>query len=166
MMNLNISYELIKHPYENEAGSQGEVWSKIELKIIGNNSQIVKMILNIQWDIKVFLEWFVENESLLFVEEPPEEIKHSSISQGIYFFYQNLNNEIDDDDLLGVIYNYRSRHGLRFALRGTDIEDIYIGMNDGIPTISLYNDNSQWNYEFNKDEFMNEIHNIVSRVMP
>lgn len=163
-MFLNIEYELTDHPYRDEPVSIGEQWAKIKLQILGDNGQIVKTIFEIQWDILVLLSWFVDNEKAILTECIPKGLEGASIAKGVFDFYQRLDPDIENDHLVDSIYDYRTRHGIRFGLRGTDIDDIYIGTVNDSTTISFCNEEEQWNYEVCGKDLMRKVHEDLQKV--
>jgi len=164
-MKLNIEYEFLDHPYADEPGSKFDVWSKIRLEILDDNGHLVKTALDWQWDIIEFLNWLVENEKALRDESCPDNIKSPSIAKGLYDFYRKLNNNTDMAEI-DKIFEYRERHGLRFALRGTDIDDVYIALNNGAVTISLHEKKERWNYNIDVEDFFGKIHRIYDEILP
>lgn len=163
-MNLKLDYELIRYPYESEAFSDRGKWSKINLKLIDNEGKLIRQIIDIQWDINVFAEWIRENKDALRYENIPIGMAGQSIAHVLFQFYENLDPKNGDETLLDRIYQYRERHGLRFALRGTDVKDVYIGMFKGLSTISLYDDEEQWNYTIDMNQSIQDILHIIDEI--
>ena len=165
-MKLNLEYEFLDHPYANEPGSKGEQWSKIRLEILDDNGHVIKTVLDWQWDIIVLLNWFIENKKALQYENIPDEIKSSSIAKGIFGFYGKYDPDKEDMAILDKIFEYRTRHGLRFALTGMNVDDVYIGLNNGWVTISLHDKKERWNYNIDVEDFFKKIHAIYNEIQP
>ena len=105
-------------------------------------------------DYPEFIGWIIENErEIKFSDLPIENREKYSIAKLIKFFYKGL--DVDDDDLVDKTFNYRASHCLRFASRGTDIPEIFIGKSDRLHEISLFNEHEQWQFFFDADEFFN-----------
>ncbi len=162
-MILKFKYRLITHPYANEESSENEIWAEIKLVIIDENSQFTKVVFDRQWDVLVFLDWISKNREALLNEKIPLKLEgFSSIAKGIFSFYKDLDPEIESEDVVESIYSYRQRHGLRFAFRGVDMDDIYIGRLNDMVTISQYSDDkNQWNFNIKADYFINDIENAI-----
>ncbi|HZX59662.1 MAG TPA: hypothetical protein VFE54_13085 [Mucilaginibacter sp.] len=154
-MQLRLSYNLIlPHPFAQESSSQFELWAEYRLEVVDANGRIIKTVLEIEWDLLMFLSWFVENKNALLEQGIPLENKYSSIGEAVYHFYDAMDDDFDNDELLDGVYEYRVAHGIRFALRGTDIPDIYIGIFNKNGTISFCDNNEKWNYNINLADFL------------
>ena len=75
------------------------------------SGKLIKEVLEISWDLLVFLSWFVENKNVLLEQEIPLENKYSSIAETQYKFYDGMDDDFDDDKLLDDLYSYRATHG-------------------------------------------------------
>jgi len=164
-MKLDIEIEFLDHLYAHEPGSKGELWSKIRLEILDDRGCLVKTVLDWQWDIILFLNWFIENEKFLRNENIPDNIKSSSIAKGIYDFYRKLSEPYDFTEI-DKVYEYRERHVLWFGLKGADIDDFCIGLNNGSVTISLHNKKERWNYNIDVEDFFKKIRCIYNEIQP
>jgi hypothetical protein len=159
-MQLRIAYEYITHPYKEEMSSKGEVWAKIKLQIVDNVEKVIKTVFNTQWNIIEFANWVNENKEFIIMEDMPEAIKADSIAKGIFNFYETVVPELTDDELLDTIYEYRTKHGIRFGLRGLEVEDVYVGILNKRMTISFCNETDSWNYNVDIVPFLNQIDKI------
>jgi len=161
-MILRLEYKLVEHPYKDELSSTGELWSEIKLKIFDGNNELVKVILDFQWNIVVFLDWINDNKEALLHEKFPSIRVRSSIAESLFQFYEELGPDSDSENLMEIIYDYRQRHGIRFALRGTDVDNIYIGKLNEVVTISLYdNDEDKWSFDIEVESFINDVQNAL-----
>lgn len=135
---------------------------KLKIKLLEggyrNDNKIIRLLIDSKAlftgrvDLCALKTWLVENEKL--IKEcgfPMEKINGCSLAEQSYFFYENA--DADDDHNIDAMYEYRESHCLRFACRGIDFPDIYIGKNDGDHEISLYNDGEKWRYFFDIDDF-------------
>ena len=125
-MYLKIDYVLMDHPYKYEPSSKYEKWTQIRLNLCDKDCQIIKTIVNIQWDILILLERIRDNKEELLYPELPLKIENGSIAERI------------------------------FALRGVDVPDIYMGRIKNRYTISLYDSSDQWDFDIQINEFMSE----------
>lgn len=157
-MVLEIDVEKVKHPYADEPSSSGEQWHKIRIYIM-EGGLLVKEIIAIEWDLNVLIEWLMENEHAILNQFPPEFIKCKNIAKGVADFYDGV--DPDDEYTIDLVYDYRLKHSLRFALRGTDIKDVYIGLNkEKSITVSSFNDKEDWCFVVGLDNFFKEVHKM------
>lgn len=104
------------------------------------------------------IEWFMKNEDNIRNEELPFRVKENcSIAEAIEQFYENIDPDSDESNLLDCTYNYRHQHGIRFALRGQDIVDAYIGPNHGEYEMSCSEVGSQFKYVVDIDSFFEQL---------
>ncbi|MDH2433498.1 hypothetical protein QCD60_13030 [Pokkaliibacter sp. MBI-7] len=71
------------------------------------------------------LNWFNENKRAIIDEIFPFMTTNKSIAESVANFYQYVEDHTDEE--VDKVYEYRTTHGLRFAFRGQDVDDIYIG---------------------------------------
>lgn len=115
---------------------------------------VLKTLFKGKVDRCEFINWLMDNErEIRFSDFPCEHEEKGSIAKKITSFYEDLN--VDDDDLVDMMFSYRATHCLRFANRGADIPEIYIGKLGRCHEVSLFNEHEQWQYVFNVDEFFN-----------
>ncbi|RFZ84664.1 hypothetical protein DYU05_03370 [Mucilaginibacter terrenus] len=157
-MDMILEYDLLDHPHKHEPSSIGERWANIKLKLFRDDTHF-KTIVDWQWDAVVFFSWLQQNIINILNEPLPIPVCQESIAKCLFDFYKNLDDEHLDDDLLDAVYSYRVRHGLRFGLRGTDIPNIYLGMQDRKHYVSFYDEIEEWNYEISLDIFLNQLNN-------
>lgn len=135
--------------------SKDEVYADISLDVQLDGGKIFN-VFKIKWDAMCFLNWFIENKQAIIYENPIELIDGGvSIACGIEKFYGN----VDPDNLaeLDMVFEYSKRHGLRFALRGVDINEVYIGKTEKGYEISYCNNDSIWSYKIDLLEFIASI---------
>lgn len=144
--------------------SPNELFANIELNIKDKSGNKITTLLHITWDIICLLRWIFENhEKLLKDNEPTIIFNKGSLSHAIKVFYTNLpdednnNNNTDLDSILETLYKYRTHHGFQFAMRGTDIPDIYIGKNNEAYEISCADTNNCWRYEIDFPVFFDQL---------
>jgi len=134
----------------------------LKIKLLSSNHQNDTKIIRLSIDSKTLFtgrvnfcamkRWLFDNEkSIKECDFPMEKIKGCSLAEQSYFFYENV--DACDDHNIDVMYEYRESHCLRFACRGVDFPDIYIGKNDGKHEVSLYTDSEKWRYYFDVDDF-------------
>jgi hypothetical protein len=163
-MLLNLSYQLLDHPYPDEPSSIGEQWAKIRLEILDENEVLIKTVFDWQWDINIFLIWLIENEIAIKNENIPINSK-SSLAMSIANFYEQLDDDtIEDDKLVNAVYEYRTRHEIGFGLRGTDINNACIGLLDNKSTISFCGEDEEWDYEIDISDFFSQVHDIYKQI--
>jgi hypothetical protein len=163
MYYLKLRYELLPHPYKEEKSSSNELWASIQLYVVDNMGSIVQEIYLLQWDIKVLIQWFIDNREWLLQEKLPIEPYESSIAETIYEFYENV--DPDDANILDSIYNYRTRHDLWFALRGTDVQDVYIGLGNNGYEVSCCSESEKWAYNIKLSTFLQNIDAFTTELL-
>jgi hypothetical protein len=162
-MKINFDYNLLSHPYDDEPSSAFEIWSKISLKVMDEtNGEVVKAILDLEWDILVFLEWFIENKSFIINEIFPIKIQEKSLSENIFNFYEDIENKHTSDGMIDNMYNYRTKHDISFGLGGINVKSIIIGLKRNVHTISYYGVQENWEYEINITDFFQQIEQVNS----
>jgi hypothetical protein len=155
MNKIKLSFNKKDYPYLDEPYDPYINWGEIALVVI-ENDVIVKEVFSIEWDINVFRIWLFENKkNILFEEYPIKNKRVGSIAEQIYYFYNTEENL--DEDIADSMYCYRKGHGIRFGLRGVDLDDIYIGKNKNSMEISLFNEFQSWSFKIDLNLFFNEI---------
>ncbi|NWA29215.1 hypothetical protein HX866_30455 [Pseudomonas gingeri] len=89
--------------------------SRIFLKVEECSGDVV-VVFDVKWDAKIFVEWLASNERGILSEvfHLPES---TSLARSVFeALERDLTNAEED-----YLYGYRTRHDLRFALRGVDI---------------------------------------------
>lgn len=103
-------------------------------------------------DFPALIEWFIENEDAIRKSDfPADNLTQDSLAKKVHCFYESVN--VDDDDLIDAMFDYRTSHCLRFACRGVDFPEIYIGKLGSGHEISLFTQNEHWRYFFDIDDF-------------
>jgi hypothetical protein len=155
-MVLHIACKKLPHPYPEELSSVGDIWAEIILQVRDTANQLVRTVFHIQWDLTVLAEWLTANRDDLVTEEMPGIEKETSVAKSIFNFYEHILPDEENDALMDSMYTYRASHGLRFAFRGVDLDDIYIGLFEEKLTISAVAP-EEWSYEIDRDAFLNSI---------
>lgn len=163
-MELRITHEFIAHPYKDEPSSKNEAWAKIRLEVVDDFDKVIKTVFNIQWNAIEIIDWVNLNINYLMNDEIPNVIKGDSIAKGIFDFYESLDSILKSEGLVDTIYSYRTKHGIRFGLRGVEIDDVYIGVIDKVMTISFYSETDDWNYQVDIMPFLNGIRKMNSEI--
>jgi hypothetical protein len=153
-MKLHLDYKFIKHPYIEESMNSSEKWAIFSLTILDNSNIIIKVVFNLQWDLLVFLQWLSDNKDFILNEKCPLVSNNKSIACIIDEFYESLD---EFDNTVDLVYDYRKKHDIRFALRGVDVNNVVIGLNKNIHTISYYDDTENWEFPINLLDFYDEI---------
>ncbi len=156
MNQLDLFFRRKKYPYS-ELHDPGICWSQIALAVTSRKGRIIRVLFDWEWDLRCLLGWLKVNKiNLLEQECPLENINgEHSIAALIFHFYDS--DEEYDDDLIDKIFNYRAAHGIRFALSGTDVPNIYLGKNNGRHEVSFFDGVISWSYEIDMKDFFNKI---------
>jgi hypothetical protein len=157
MFFLRLFFENLPHPYAEEPYSKSEIWGKVLLQILENNSVLKKNILELEWDLIVIIKWFQQNKNSLF-DEKFFLNNNYSIAESIYRFYDELDPDKVEDILLDKVFEYKERHCIIFAMQGAkNIPEIYIGLRNGNITISRFDISESWEYNVNLESFYEDI---------
>lgn len=134
--------------------TDGTEYAQITLSICNQNAECVVAPFSVKWDVQPIIQWFSENREYLFADKFPV-----SLAQRLSAFY-----EADEvtDELIEAIYSYRTRHGLRFALRGVDVPDVYIGRTEIGIEISATAKSGGWSYPIDLEAFYTEHADLFS----
>lgn len=164
---LRFSLQNKAYPYPEEIISDSVRWGRVIISIFVKDNEF--NLLDTQWDLSMLLDWFNENE---------QSIRHDALndeSLGIYVLQAESlaqamsrlqerdfsdNQEALEDKWHDFLFDFRQKHSLRFALRGTDIPEIFIGINRGSGEISLC-DESMWSYQFDMEDFLSSVHKEI-----
>lgn len=107
-------------------------------------------------NIKEFIGWLLEHEKEIREDEIPfDKAQGNSLAEIIYDAYNKL--DADDDELVDKMYDYRSGHCLRFAARGTDFPEIYIGKAGESYEVSKFSSKENWRYPIDIDDFFRSL---------
>lgn len=129
---------------------------RIKFSVVTAQQSKAVSLMEITGHMPELLKWFTENRDHLINENVPSMVPIGrSIALRISAFYD----AVDPDNLrdLEEVYDYRLHHGLRFALRGLDIDNIYIGMNMDCHEISCADGQVPWVYEIDLKSFLRDL---------
>lgn len=134
----------------------------ISIALVKKKDNFLVPLLSVLIDSPSELEWFHQNKKYILSEELPIQpsYENKSIADSIDRFYDEYDDDSDDIQQLEEIYEYRTRHGLRFTFRGRDVPDIYIGKFHNEYEISLCNGELNQLYEIDIDSLFSEITKI------
>ncbi len=159
----------IPFPFDGEM-PPSDIWALFELYLIHETEEL---IFRIEWNIMLFMKWYIEGRKERFTPLPIEVTPEQSLAQAINQFW-NAGLKIEDEDAFEVWWDttpdLHTVRSLQFGFPGTITPEIIIGMNKGTGEISLSDDNgyivelperartlwfntSEWAYAFDLDEF-------------
>lgn len=102
------------------------------------------------------LDWFLENENSIRISDFPFELLDGfSLAENINIFYENINP--DDIYSLDAVYKYKLSHGFRFAFRGQDVLDVFVGRNKKAHEISCADGEIKFCHEVMIDSLFKEV---------
>ena len=103
-------------------------------------------------DLHNLIEWLIDNETAIRNDRFPTDFTEQCfIAKKTAEFYESVDTE--NDNLIDLMFEYRSSHCLRFGCRGTDFPEIYVGKIDLNYEISLLSEKEKWNYFFDIEDF-------------
>lgn len=100
----------------------GEWFSNVVLKV-RTVAGCECVLFSINWDSRVLIEWLSANADEI-INEPFIFLSDRSLARTIADKIEEDLSESDED----LLYEYRVKHDLRFALRGVDIPSIILGV--------------------------------------
>jgi hypothetical protein len=126
-----------------------DFYAEIQLSIRSPEGTFVQTVFSIKWNAAPLLEWICNNKDYILHEHFP-----ASLAEMVAAFQaaENISDRCMDE-----IYAYRTRHGLRFALRGVDIPDAYLGRTTLGYEISCADDDGTWSYLIDLGAFFKEV---------
>jgi hypothetical protein len=134
--NLRIQMHYKTHPYPDYPASTHEAWGRLML-IIETESHS-ETLLEFDWTLNSFIEWFTNNIERIRHEFLPEIIPGESLAQALH---RLKNRDFTDEDAelkwYKKLYDFRKSHSFRWAFPGTVMPDIIIGHNNNKGEISL-----------------------------
>ncbi len=137
--------------------SENEVYADISLDILLNEGKILN-IFKIRWGVMCLLKWILENKEYILFEFPMNFIRSDfSIAYGIWNFYDMVDLDNSRDSDMDLLFEYRTRHELCFALHGVDVDNVYTGRAAKGYEISYSNDDCHWTYIVDLPEFIASI---------
>lgn len=162
MSKLKVELKKKEYPYEDDPSASFNLWGEI---IICYEDEI---LLDTQWNITNFIEWFIENEEYLKIEKFPFEYTNS-IAESRDLLFERVDDFSDSQeqemfDYVDELSEYFPNH--YFHLRGTDTQSYYIGLT---PTnggeISYCVDDKYYSYNFDMDKFITRVDEEIKRFL-
>lgn len=151
---LKLEFHKKEYPYRDEKYDKDINWGQIKLLLYRDNFVLEKELFTIEWDFRDIINWFSINKEALINESFPFSKSHGSIAKKVFDL---LEDENSDEDQIDILYEYRTRHGIRFALRGTNIVDLYLGKTNSTYEVSLFDSNNDWRYQIDLIDFVNKL---------
>lgn len=110
-------------------------------------------------DLRNLIGWLIDNEPAIRTDRFPTDLTEQCIiAKNMAGFYDSQDTE--NDELIDLMFEYRSSHCLRFGCRGTDVPEIYIGKIDTGYEVSLLSENNEWRYLFYLEDFYSRINEL------
>ena len=130
----------------------------VRLWLIDETGVEVCRLLDFGGGAEELRSWFITNRKALLEERLPIGEKGGcSIAQAVAQFYSNLDPDSGTGNLVECVYRYRTSHSLRFALRGTDVDDIYVGLFGDTYEVSFCRGEDRWRHAVDLPSFLNEV---------
>jgi len=135
--------------------AKGELLSRITLKV-RDCAGYEFIVFSVNWDAWILINWLLFNEESILSEKFPFVEKGSLIES----VYSALSSDLSDteEDLL---YEYRTRHDVRFALRGVDISSVLLGVGIEGGEMSTFFENKYLKFSVNFDDFLVRLREVV-----
>jgi hypothetical protein len=123
------------------------------------------VLLDKKWDAQEVFDWFMFNKGKILNDSLPDFIiGDGSIPEKLEEFYDKADlipegyESESDAELWDKIYSYRESHSLRFAFKGCDVEDIYIGKSNIGHEVSCVAAGGNWSYPIDIEDFYQSIY--------
>lgn len=151
MSKLKIRLNEKDNPYKEETSALLELWGEFVI------CYEEKVVLNLEWDVSSFIEWFADKRGYLKTEKFPF-IFTNSIAESREELFDKIDNFSDlkeqfayEDSLSEYFVNHR------FHLRGTITPSFYIGLTpENFGEISYFENAKYYAYSFEMNEFLEE----------
>jgi hypothetical protein len=147
------------HPYPDEPSSPLELWGRLLLVATADKYPVI--LCETEWDLIEFAEWFAEHQDAMCHERLIDDDGGALVSpdQSLAVALAQLQQrEFDDDDAeerwFARLFEFRQRHVLTFALRGSRVPPITIGCNGTSGEVSLADGATTWSYQFSMSDFL------------
>ncbi len=164
MFELDLKIEKLDPSQYIDTPSADEVYADISLGVLLGDGKTLN-IFKIRWDVICLLRWILEKKQDILFEPPLDLIKSDfSIAYGIRNFHEMVDLDNVKDSDLDSVFEYKTRHGLRFALRGVDINSIYIGRSTKGHEISYCSDDSNWSYMIDLPKFITSVEDFYIKL--
>lgn len=159
MFKLRLEFSPKEYPCTN--GTIPLVYGVLSLILYDLQDNQYRVLDGLIWDdLEELPNWLLENRNEIFFTEFPTKYRVTglSIAENVFNFYDS---DIDfEDGDYDLMYKYRNTHGLRFGLRGTDLANIYIGLNENHYEVSFCDVHEKWVYEIDIKDFFKHIEEL------
>lgn len=137
-----VQYNIVEHPYRRAEPLRwdNEVWGRFVLRV-GDT-----ILVDQEWDLAEFLEWFVGSRHSLIFEELLVDDVHPKPGESLHAALTRANDLLDDplerdDDaevtrIVEALEAYRERHIISRGFQGSNVRGWVIGPNGGTGEIS------------------------------
>lgn len=164
---LRARIEPKPHPFPEDPSSCAEAWGVLRLTLDAEGRTL--LLLEKEWSIEEFALWFADNWKAIESEEldvgGQRPRGDETVAQAVArMLAQESSDAVDDAEFewLDALHEYRSRHNIRFALRGTAVPPIYIGLNHGAGEVSVSGCEQQWGYSFDMHAFLQQAKQAIA----
>jgi hypothetical protein len=156
MNNLIVKLKSLENPYSNEKSSMYDLWGQIIISIED------EILVNTQWDIAFFIDWFYKVQNKLKQEIFPFKLVNSiAKTRDLLYAKENFPNEDEEDSYCQNLEKYFSNHN--FHLSGTDTLHFYIGLiNSQNGEISYKVNDKYYSHIFIMDDFINHANKAIN----
>ena len=140
-------------PFECKTGQR----LRLRLWIENESGQTIRMLCDLP-NGGDLVRWLKTNRDALLNEPlPSNPVGKTSIAAWIKGFYDKVDPENDPMGMVQAVYDYRQAHGLRFALRGMDVPDVYFRLFEEKYEVSIWNESEKWKYFIDLPVFLRSL---------
>lgn len=162
---LTFDFSPESSPFEEDKG-KGLIWGRIKLNVVDQRGKILQEVINMVWDVRELMEWFLKNEWFLQNEEFPEKyvVSGNSIAELRWRYYKLRTGDNIDDEADEVLYQFATRHDIYYPMTGTKTIHAFIGKRAGKREISFYyGPDENWRYDIELEDTMAEVRKFQER---
>ncbi len=164
---LRFQLALRPNPYIGRGSTEDEAWGTLSIELLmqghappfDRTRQVT--LWESEWDLAALAEWFVQHRNYLCTttlpahDQYPTQLPGECLAQALQRLTARdfADGEEDaGDGWADALYEFRTHHSLRLALRGARMPAIIIGCNNGSGEISLarqarlFNVDDDWTY--------------------
>lgn len=125
----------------------------LTLAVEDGNGMVLHRVFSARAEPEALASWTRRNAAALRNAFVPAALSGTgSIAARIRDYYERL--EPDSDPSVDQVFAYRNTHGIRFALRGVAIPDVYIGRLDDGWEVSCADDGDDWSFRIDVERFL------------
>ena len=158
MSNLTLELYPIQSGDRNIVPAKGELLSRIVLKV-RDCAGVEFVVFNVNWDAWSLIDWLLLNEKDILSERFPF-VEAGALVESVCSALDNELSYVEED----LLYEYRTRHDVRFALRGVDVPSVLLGVGAQGGEVSMYFENKCLRFSVDFDGFLVRLRKVAASI--